>query len=172
MVSRSKSLVRAAKRLRGELTSQREAYAAEPLVEARSRTITEALESNAAWARGAHVAWPDEDAWRPKSMFDLYYRLQRIVERSEWDRFALSLRAPLPITFRYVAGEVAESDFRARGEAMLERIASRGTGTRRLGLVDGWRTRPPPSSRALAGIRAHWHGYRERPRAHARAFEC
>ena len=30
------------------------------------------------------VAWPDCSAWRPKSMFDLYYKLIRIVDREDW----------------------------------------------------------------------------------------
>ena len=29
----------------------------------------------------AAAAWPDCDAWRPKSLFEVYYKLQRVVER-------------------------------------------------------------------------------------------
>ena len=48
-----------------------------------------------------------------------------------------SLRKPLPVTFRFVMGDTTPA-FRAEGEALLERWAKVGTGTRRLGLVDGW----------------------------------
>ena len=110
----------------------------------------------AGFAKSGVVAWPDCDAWRPKSMFDLYYKLIKVVERSDWERFASSLRQPLPITFRYVLGDT-DAAFRQQGDAILERWASRGGGTRRLGLVDGWalhidkhalRAAPPGSEEA------------------------
>ena len=53
-------------------------------------------------------------------MFDLYYKLTKIVDREEWNDFADSLRRPLPVTFRFVAG-AAPPAFRAKGEAILER---------------------------------------------------
>ena len=76
-------------------------------------------------------------------MFDLYYRLQKVVERHEWTTFTDSLHRPLPITFRFTrdASDVdaeASKAFRAEGEAILNNWAKQGTGTRKLGLVDGW----------------------------------
>ena len=88
-------------------------------------------------AKNGTVAWPDCSAWRPKSMFDLYYKLLHIVERWEWEEFAASLRKPLPVTFRFVLDSTSAS-FRAEGEAILERWAAGKNGTRRLGRVDGW----------------------------------
>ena len=46
-----------------------------------SDRVFEALHEQASHAS---ALWPDCDAWRPKSMFDVYYRLQRVVERHEW----------------------------------------------------------------------------------------
>ena len=86
---RSKSRVRARKRANFELESQKREAAAEEDDENTSRSrafaIADAIEANAALARSGVVAWPDCAAWRPKSMFDLYYRLQRIVHISEWE---------------------------------------------------------------------------------------
>ena len=132
---RSKSLGRAIKRKDNKLQSQQPPP--DETTYDRARAIHDAMEANATFARNRVVAWPDCDAWRPKSMFDLYYKLQRIVSREEWDAFSLAIRRPLPITFRYVRGD-APADFRAEGEAILERWMKVGTGTRRLGLVDGW----------------------------------
>ena len=70
-------------------------------------------------------------------MFDLYYKLIRVVERHEWEDFAAALRKPLPVTFRFVVDNVTPA-FRAEGEAILERWAALKNGTRRLGRVDGW----------------------------------
>lgn len=137
--SRSKSACRAAKRRRGLLASQQKEDDVSRMsllpVDCRARNITHALELSCVQCKVA--SWPDCDAWRPKSMFDLYYKLQRIVEKAEWEAFALSLRQPLPVTFRY-AGDAAQTEFRAEGERILERWAARGLGTRRLDLVDGW----------------------------------
>ena len=74
-------------------------------------------------------------------MFEVYYKLQRIVERHEWETFTDSLHRPLPITFRFVldasnADAAAAKEFRAQGEPILERWAARRTGTRKLGLVE------------------------------------
>ena len=100
------------------------------------KTVADAMEANAQYARSGIVAWPDCTAWRPKSMFDLYYKLQRVVERHDWEAFHGSLRRPLPITFRIVAS--MPQAFRLEGESILERWARTGTGTRKLGLLDGW----------------------------------
>ena len=134
-MTRSRSLGRARKRQEGMLLSQQPMP--DEQVEGRWKSIGEALESNAVWSRGTHAAWPDCDAWRPKSMFDLYFKLQHIVERWEWEKFSDALRVPLPITFRFVKGD-DDPAFRAQGERLLEQMAKWGSGTRRLGLVDGW----------------------------------
>ena len=139
---RSKSVVRAHKRRDGVLKSQKEEAAADmddwdaPGFD-RGRSIAAAMEANTAFAKNGTAAWPDLDCWRPKSMFDLYYKLIRVVERHEWEDFAASLRKPLPVTFRFVVDN-ATASFRAEGEAILERWAAQKNGTRRLGRVDGW----------------------------------
>ena len=142
---RSKSLVRAKKSREGTLQSQqRQSWEAEldetgwdtPGMD-RSRSIAAAIEANCAFAKNGTAAWPDCSAWRPKSMFDLYYKLIRVVERHEWEDFAAALRKPLPVTFRFVVDNVTPA-FRAEGEAILERWAALKNGTRRLGRVDGW----------------------------------
>ena len=89
---RSRSLGRARKRKRGELASQQQRQDDEEGLDGdRSHHIASAMEANAGFAKSGVVAWPDCDAWRPKSMFDLYYKLIKVVERSEWERFASSL---------------------------------------------------------------------------------
>ena len=76
---RSKSIVRARKRARGDLASQHDSSQDDEST--RSWKIAEAM--GRASSR-AVANWPDCDAWRPKSMFDLYYKLQKVVERWEW----------------------------------------------------------------------------------------
>ena len=78
---RSRSVGRARKRQLGLLKSQQvdeedEGVGARPM-----SNIEKALETHSAYARSATVAWPDCAAWRPKSMFEVYYKLQRIVEQ-------------------------------------------------------------------------------------------
>ena len=88
-------------------------------------------------------------------MFDLYYRLVHLVDRSEWDDFVLSYRRPLPITFRFVTADTPAA-FRAEGEALLTRWAAVGTGTRRLGeVVDGWQLHL--DKHVLRGAPRHTH---------------
>lgn len=101
--------------------------------EERAARIAESLERAA--ADGACI-WPDEDAWRPKAQFDVYYRLQQVVPRSEWREFGESLQKPLPVTFRYTAS--ADDAYRAEGERYLAAWEAKGWGTRRLGVVRGW----------------------------------
>ena len=128
--SRSRSLGRASKRARGELQSQKdEGLVDEGPPTTRNRTLTDAL------------AMPDCDAWRPESMFNLYYKLIRVVKLHEWDAFHGALRHPLPVTFRFVADAEGLASFRAEGERVLERWEARGLGTRRFGgqVVDGWK---------------------------------
>ena len=77
--SRSKSLGRARKRAQGRLASQ------QPEGSERATSIALAVASHAGtkWST-CNASWPDCEAWRPKSMFDLYYKLQRVVQRHEW----------------------------------------------------------------------------------------
>ena len=134
---RSRSLGRAAKALAGTLKSQKEAAAAEEeWVPDRNQSIQAALEANASMAKNGTVAWPDCSAWRPKSMFDLYYKLLHIVERHEWEDFAASLKKPLPVTFRFVLDSTSAS-FRAQGEAILTRWAAAKNGTLHTVVVPG-----------------------------------
>ena len=123
---------RARKRLAGTLKSQQEVEDGGEDTGGRTERIFQSLQESAG---KRDALWPDCDAWRPQSMFDVYYRLQRIVERDEWPNFAASLRRPLPITFRFTKD--ASAAFRAEGERILGAWAAAGYGTRRLGLVDG-----------------------------------
>ncbi|EOD41942.1 hypothetical protein EMIHUDRAFT_194550 [Emiliania huxleyi CCMP1516] len=133
--SRSKSLVRSRKRKAGDLASQRlDDGDEEPLASETSGADKTRL--GRASSSNPNALWPDCDAWRPKSMFDVYYRLTAVVPREEWPAFSDSLRRPLPITFRFTRD--AADDFRAEGERVLSRWAAEGLGTRRLGLVEGW----------------------------------
>lgn len=124
--SRSKSIVRSRKR-RAALHVHVSA------AEERAARVAASLEGTAG---DGSWAWPDEDAWRPKAQFDVYYRLQQIVPRHDWKQFSDSLHLPLPVTFRYTAD--ADAAFRSAGEEYLQRWESNGWGTRRLGAVDGW----------------------------------
>ena len=130
--TRSRSAVRARKRVRGALRSQQpdEEWNEEAQ---RARVLEEKI---AAQAGKPDASWPDCAAWRPKSMFDLYYKLVRVVAKEEWYHFSEALRRPLPVTFRFTAD--APDAFRAEGERVLRAWEARGLGTRRLGLVDGW----------------------------------
>ena len=128
--------MRGEKRRKGTLKSQQEPEEAEEYGD-RARAIAAAIEANASFATSNVAAWPDCLTWRPKSMFDLYYKLQRIVERWEWEDFAEMLRKPLPVTFRFVVGNATQA-YRAEGEVILERWAANQNGTRKLGRVDGW----------------------------------
>jgi len=133
--SRSKSLVRSRKSKAGDLASQRlDDGDEEPLASETSGADKTRL--GRASSSNPNALWPDCDAWRPKSMFDVYYRLTAVVPREEWPAFSDSLRRPLPITFRFTRD--AADDFRAEGERVLSRWAAEGLGTRRLGLVEGW----------------------------------
>ena len=85
---RSKSLGRAQKRLNGTLQSQQQQDDEYQF----GGAVGAAMEANSVWARAGVAAWPDCDAWRPQSMFDLYYRLIQLVERSEWESFRSSVR--------------------------------------------------------------------------------
>jgi len=69
-------------------------------------------------------------------MFQLYYKLQRIVERWEWEDFMSALHQPLPVTFRF-ARDVSAS-FRSEGNQLLTAWARRHPRTRELRVVDGW----------------------------------
>ena len=88
---RSKGVVRAAKRRAFTLRSQNlpddDALAAPTT---RGDRIAEAMKRGSS---DAAAAWPDCDAWRPKSLFEVYYKLQRVVERHDWC-------APIPHTRR------------------------------------------------------------------------
>ena len=89
---------RARKRQLGQLRSQQQADEdGDPSasLDMRGRSIADAMEENSAFVRNGTAAWPDCGAWRPKSMFDLYYKLVRVVERHEWETFHGSLRRPL-----------------------------------------------------------------------------
>jgi len=125
---RSKSLVETRKHRAAALLPDRYKAAKE-----RAARVAEALERSGG---GSASTWPDEDAWRPKALFDVYYRLQQIVPRYEWKEFSDSLQKPLPVTFRYTPD--ADAAFRADGEQYLEDWSRKGWGTRRLGVVDGW----------------------------------
>ena len=133
--SRSKSLVRSRKRKAGDLASQRLDDGDEELL-ASETSGADKTRLGRASSSNPNALWPDCDAWRPKSMFDVYYRLTAVVPREEWPAFSDSLRRPLPITFRFTRD--AADDFRAEGERVLSRWAAEGLGTRRLGLVEGW----------------------------------
>jgi len=88
---RSKGVVRAAKRRAFTLRSQNlpeDDAAAAPTT--RGDRIAEAMKRGSS---DAAAAWPDCDAWRPKSLFEVYYKLQRVVERHDWC-------APIPHTRR------------------------------------------------------------------------
>jgi tRNA (cytosine34-C5)-methyltransferase len=124
--SRSKSIVRSRKR-RAAVDVPHSA------AEERAARVAASLEGSAG---DSSWAWPDEEAWRPKAQFDVYYRLQQVVPRHEWKQFSDSLHLALPVTFRYTAD--ADAAFRDEGEQYLQRWASNGWGTRRLGAVDGW----------------------------------
>ena len=131
--TRSRSVVRARKRARGELQSQAEEDWAPQTQEAlRATALADALQRSV--NNPNQLAWPDCAAWRSKSMFDVYYKVSQVVERDEWDAFSDSLRRPLPTTFRFTTE--ASAAFKSEGERILSGWASRGT--RRLGVVDGW----------------------------------
>ena len=89
---RSKGVVRAAKRRAFTLRSQNlpeDDAAAAPTT--RGDRIAEAMP-----CRQRPAAWPDCDAWRPKSLFEVYYKLQRVVERHDWCAPAPHARRPRP----------------------------------------------------------------------------
>ena len=126
--TRSRSVVRARKRARGELQSQAEEDWAPQTQEAlRATALADALQRSV--NNPNQLAWPDCAAWRSKSMFDVYYKVSQVVERDEWDAFSDSLRRPLPTTFRFTTE--ASAAFKSEGERILSGWASRGT--RRLG---------------------------------------
>ena len=70
--------MRARKRRRGDLSM---APSPNGDAAATSSKIEEAM-----WRTSSRriATWPDCDAWRPKSMFDLYYKLQKIVGKADW----------------------------------------------------------------------------------------
>ena len=91
---RSKGVVRAAKRRAFTLRSQNlpeDDAAAAPTT--RGDRIAEAMKRGSS---DAAAAWPDCDAWRPKSLFEVYYKLQRVVERHDWCAPAPHARRPRP----------------------------------------------------------------------------
>ena len=74
--------MRARKRAAGTLVSQMTVEeSAEACEQSRTSKINASLHERASLPA---ALWPDCDTWRPKSMFDVYYRLQKIVERHEW----------------------------------------------------------------------------------------
>lgn len=91
---RSKGVVRAAKRRAFTLRSQNlpddDALAAPTT---RGDRIAEAMKRGSS---DAAAAWPDCDAWRPKSLFEVYYKLQRVVERHDWCAPVPHTRRPRP----------------------------------------------------------------------------